>query len=124
MMAKVTKILVVDDEISLVKLCQIILGGVGYQVRGAVSGPQALLMIDEEMPDVVLLDVMMPDMDGIEVCRRIRAEHTDVPFILMYTADGREETRNNSLAAGANALITKETPIFELPAKLKTFLPA
>jgi two-component system sensor histidine kinase ChiS len=74
------------------------------------------------MPDVVLLDVMMPGMDGIEVCRQIR-NRFDVsnPRILMYTADSRKETRESSLAAGADDLITKETPIFELPDKINSF---
>lgn len=119
----VRKILVVDDEISLVELCQIIFENAGYAVRGAINGRDALDMVTEEMPDLILLDVMMPGMDGIEVCRRIRSEYeSNGPYILMYTADNRTETRHDSLAAGANALITKETPVFELPAKVSTFL--
>jgi DNA-binding response OmpR family regulator len=124
MIAQASKILVVDDEASLVQLCQFILEEAGYRVRGAVSGRQALRMITEEMPDLVLLDVMMPGMDGLSVCRQIRAQYeSQQPYILMYTADDREETRSNSLAAGANALLTKETPIFELPLKIRSCLP-
>lgn len=124
-MTQPKKILVVDDESSLVQLCQIVLEGAGYKVRGAFSGRQALRMIDEDRPDLVLLDVMMPGMDGIEVCRQIRAQDASaLPCIVMYTADDRDTTRHNSLEAGANALLTKETPIFELPVKLNNYLTA
>ena len=62
-------------------------------------------------------------MDGIEVCRQIRArQDNEQPRIIMYTADERDSTRDNSLAAGADALITKETPIYDLPGKIKTYL--
>lgn len=119
------KILVVDDERSLVELCQIILQQAGYLVRGANNGRQALQLVDEEPPDLVLLDVMMPGMDGIEVCRRIRNRFVkSPPCIVMYTADDREETRSNSLAAGANAVLTKETPVFDLPDRIGAYLTA
>ena len=119
------KILVVDDERSLVELCQIILQQAGYLVRGAVNGRQALQMVNEEPPDLVLLDVMMPGMDGIEVCRQIRSQYEKTPpCIVMYTADEREETRCNSLAAGANAVLTKETPVFDLPGRISSYLMA
>ena len=122
-MGKVNKVLVVDDEISLVELCRIILENAGYQVQGAIGGLEALDFVQQDMPDVVLLDVMMPGMDGIEVCREIRSRYkSSNPCILMYTADGRKETLENSLAAGANDLITKEIPIFELPAKINNYL--
>lgn len=117
------KILVVDDEPSLVQLCEIILSQAGYQVRGANSGRQALQMINSDMPDLILLDVMMPGMTGIEVCHHIRSEHqSERPYILMYTADDRGETKRSSLAAGATGLITKETPVFELPHKISAYL--
>lgn len=122
-MALSNKILVVDDEFSLVQLCQFILEEAGFQVRGAVSGKEALTLISEEVPDLILLDVMMPGMDGIEVCRQIRSRfEVNHPIILMYTADDREQTRDNSLKAGANALLTKDTPVFELPSKISSYL--
>ncbi len=122
-MAYTNKILVVDDEISLVQLCQLILEDAGYRVRGAVSGSQALRLVKEEMPDLILLDVMMSGMDGFEVCRRIRGDYeAERPFILMYTADDRELIRHSSLQAGANALLTKDTPVHELASKIDTFL--
>lgn len=117
------KILVVDDDISLVQLSQLILQDMGYAVRGAVSGSQALVMIAEDMPDLILLDVMMPQMNGFELCRRIRDLYLlPIPYILMYTSDDREETRRNSLDAGADDLITKDTPISDLAAKIEILL--
>lgn len=118
------KILVVDDETSLVQLCKLILEDAGYEVRGAFSGRQALHLLTEDVPDLILLDVMMPGMDGIEVCRRIREIYpTKRPCILMYTADDREKTRANSLRAGADDLIAKDTPVIELASKISAFLP-
>lgn len=118
-----SKILVVDDEHSLVNLCLLILEQAGYTVRGAFSGKQALQMVDDEVPDLILLDVMMPGMDGIEVCRRIRQLMPEQrPYILMYTADDRQNTKTESINAGATDLISKETPIFDLPQKIQTYL--
>jgi two-component system alkaline phosphatase synthesis response regulator PhoP len=117
------KVLVVDDEQSLVNLCLLILEQSGYKVRGALSGKQALQMVGDEMPDLILLDVMMPGMDGIEVCRRIRDLGVEQrPYILMYTADDRQHTKTESLNAGATDFISKDTPIFDLPGKIKNYL--
>lgn len=122
-MGQANKILVVDDEISLVQLCQFILEDAGYKVRGALSGTEALNMITDDMPDLVLLDVMMPGMDGIETCRQIRqAYDAKRPYILMYTADDRETTRLSSLDAGANDLLTKDTPVAELASAISSYL--
>jgi CheY-like chemotaxis protein len=119
------KVLVVDDEVSLLDLYQIIFESAGYEVRGAKSGRQALEMITEEMPDLILLDVMMPGLNGIEVCREIRARYpSQNPCILMYTADDRPETRENSMEAGATGLIDKETPIFDLPTMISPYISA
>jgi DNA-binding response OmpR family regulator len=117
------KILVVDDESSLVKLCQIVLENAGFEVRGAFSGKHALNLLDDDMPDLILLDVMMPGMNGIEVCREIRANNqAKRVHIVMYTADSSDSTRRNSIEAGANDLLTKEIPIYDLPVKLNGYL--
>ncbi len=120
-MASLGKVLVVDDEISLVQLCELVLQSAGFSVCGALSGRQALRLIDEQDPDLVLLDVMMPGMDGIEVCRQIRTNKRPRK-IIMYTADLRDSTRQNSLAAGADDFITKDIPIYDLPSRLSHFL--
>ena len=117
-------ILVVDDEVTMVHLCKLVFREAGYEVRGATSGRQALRLVSQEMPDIILLDVMMPGMDGIEVCRRIREKSDRIPKIVMYTADDRDATRTDSLQAGANHFLTKRVPIFELPDKIHGFLAA
>jgi DNA-binding response OmpR family regulator len=112
------KILIVDDDNSLVELCMIVLGAAGYEVRGAYNGPQALTMLQKELPDLILLDVMMPGMSGIEVCRQVRAEYDGSPQIVMYTADGRDATYHRSLEAGANDVLNKEVPIYEIVSRI------
>lgn len=122
-MAESKKILVVDDESSLVKLCQLVLESAGFEVRGAFSGKQALSLLTDEMPDLILLDVMMPGMNGIEVCREIRTNtQAKRVHIVMYTADSSDSTRRNSMEAGANDLLTKEIPIYDLPIRLSDYL--
>lgn len=121
-MARAKKILIVDDERSLVQLCQIILEAAGFEVRGAYNGYQALNMVTEEVPDLILLDVMMPGIDGIEVCRRIRSEYERYPRIVMYTADERDDTHDHSIEAGANAVLNKETPVYDIPSKIANYL--
>jgi DNA-binding response OmpR family regulator len=116
------RLLVVDDEASLVELCQIILEEAGYVVRGAFNGEQALKLVAEEMPDLVLLDVMMPGMSGIEVCRELRTRYDNGLRIVMYTADEREATHNKSLEAGADGVLTKEVPIYDIPSHLVRYL--
>ena len=116
-------ILVVDDEEALVQLCEIVFSDAGFVVRGATSGREALRLIEAEAPDVVLLDVMMPGMDGIEVCRRIRSSYGNRLRVVMYTADDQEATRRSSLAAGADAVLNKMMPVFDLPVHVAGYLP-
>jgi DNA-binding response OmpR family regulator len=124
MNTEANKVLVVDDEHSLVQLCQIILESAGFCVRTALNGAEALDLIRQDMPDIVLLDVMMPGMSGIEVCRHIRQKFSaHKPCIFMYTADDSRETYDTSKTAGANAFITKDTPVFDLPTKISAYMP-
>ncbi len=112
-------VLIVDDNLSLANLYQIVFERVGCVVRRVSSGAEALAGIGAEMPDVVLLDVMMPEMDGIEVCRRIRAERPYAPpCIVIYTANNRPHVREDCLAAGADAFFSKNISVFDLPAHI------
>ncbi len=123
-MTATQKILVVDDEAELVQLYRLVLESVGYDVHGAYDGKQALRIAHEEQPNLILLDVMMPGMDGIEVCRHMRDNGFDKQSckIIMYTADDSHETRQSSITAGADELVSKTTPIYDLASKIKSYL--
>ena len=116
------RVLIVDDNRPLVQLITFMLEESGYRVQGAINGQDALQRIAEEVPDLVLLDFFMPGMNGIEVCQLIRRHHEKRPYIIMHTADDCEETRQASLAAGADDLISKETPVGQLTRQLLAFL--
>lgn len=117
------KILIVDDEKDLVQLYQIVFNMAGYNVTGTTSGVEALSLITSEKPDLILLDVMMPELNGIEVCRRIRdMTQFNQPFILMYTANDSVENHQKSKDAGADTLISKQTPIEKLTETVATYL--
>ena len=81
------KILVVDDDLDTLKLVGMMLQRQGYNIVAAINGAQALSKVPAEKPDLILLDVMMPDIDGFEVCKRIRSDkaYASIP-ILMFTA--------------------------------------
>jgi CheY-like chemotaxis protein len=116
-------LLIVDDNLSLANLYQIVFEREGWQVERVSSGQEALDKLSAGAPDVILLDVMMPGMDGIEVCRRIRSQQPAAPpTIVVYTANNRPEVRESSLSAGANIFFSKNLAIFELPARLTTHL--
>jgi len=106
--AEKKRILVVDDEIYIVHILEFSLTMEGYEVVTASCGEDALRKSKERRPDLVVLDVMMPGMDGLEVCRRLRAEEEtkDVP-ILMLSAKGREMDRDAGLENGADDYILK-----------------
>jgi DNA-binding response OmpR family regulator len=101
-------ILVVDDEPNIVLSLEFLMGKEGYLVRTARDGEEALEAIRESPPDLVLLDVMMPRLDGFEVCQTIRAnpEWKDMRIVIL-TAKGREVDQEKGLALGADDYITK-----------------
>lgn len=102
------KILVVEDEESLLKLESILLTSKGYDVKGVANGQEALDAIAEEIPDLVLLDIMLPEMDGFEVCRRIKEnpQTKDLPVVMLTAKKSREDmTRGQEV--GADWYITK-----------------
>jgi adenylate cyclase len=112
------RVLVVDDEPANVRLLEAILTSRGYDVPTASSGEQALNLIAEASPDLVLLDIVMPGLDGYEVCRRIR-EQTDTAYlpVVMVTASG-DEQKVKALEAGADDFLTKPVNQSELLARV------
>ena len=111
------KVLVVDDEPQIRRVMRVILAGENYEVVEARSGEAALIKFREFMPDLVLLDLNMPGMSGLEACREIR-ETSDVPIIVL-TVRREEEEKVEALDAGADDYVTKPFGMDELLARLR-----
>jgi DNA-binding response OmpR family regulator len=120
MARKKALILVVDDDIRMVRMMKRMLELDGFQVVTAGGGEQALKLFDKETPSLVLLDIMMPDMDGYTVCRRIR-EFSEVP-IIMVTARGDDKEKVEGLDVGADDYVTKPFSASELSARVRAVL--
>jgi CheY-like chemotaxis protein len=102
------RVLVVDDNVVNVRLLEELLKSESYEVATAANGEAALEKIAQSPPDIVLLDVMMPGMDGYEVCRRIRQnEKTAQLPVIIVTALDKASDRETALEAGANAFLSK-----------------
>ena len=114
------RILVVDDEERMVRFIRLNLEHDGFQVSEAFNGTQAINKLRSSMPDLILLDVMMPDIDGFEVLKMIREIHT-VP-VIMLTAKGEEEDRIRGLESGADDYITKPFSPRELVSRVRAVL--
>ena len=117
------KILVVDDDIDTLRLVGLMLERQGYQIIAASTGQQALSLARIEKPALILLDLMMPDIDGITVARRLRAgpETKDI-LIIMFTAKGQTDDKLEGFGAGADDYLTKPTQPRELIAHVKAVL--
>lgn len=117
------EILIVDDESNIVLSLEFLMKQAGFQVRKAEDGEQALAAIEERMPDLVLLDVMMPRKNGYEVCQAIRSrpEWSRLP-VVMLTAKGRDVEREKGLAMGADDYITKPFSTQEVVDKVRETL--
>src|SRR3989339_1376415 len=102
------KILVVDDEPDVVKLLKVRLEASGYAVIEAYDGQEGLDKAHNEMPDLIILDLMLPKLNGYQVCRMLKfdAKYQKIPIILL-TARAGDEDQKQSVEAGANAYITK-----------------
>jgi DNA-binding response OmpR family regulator len=101
------KVLIVDDEPNIVISLEFLMRKSGFETSVARDGDEALLEVERFRPDLVLLDVMMPNRDGFEVCQKLRATGwTDLKIILL-TAKGRETEVAKGLAVGADAYVTK-----------------
>lgn len=114
------KILLVDDEPLMIKGLKYTLEQDGYETVSAYDGEEALKLFGESTFDIVLLDVMLPKMDGIQVCQRIR-ESSNVP-IIMLTAKGEDLDKILGLEYGADDYMTKPFNILEVKARIKTIL--
>lgn len=114
------KILIVDDEPNIIELARLYLERDGYQVEGVSNGQDALLRQSAVNPDLIILDLMLPDIDGFEVCRQIRAK-SDVP-ILMLTARKDDIDKVVGLELGADDYLTKPFNPRELVARVKAIL--
>lgn len=116
-------VLIVEDEAPLVALLRYNLEKEGFEVAEAADGEEALLLIAERPPDIVLLDWMLPLVSGIEVCRRIRrAPQTRSLPVVMLTARGEETDRVRGLDAGADDYIAKPFGLRELAARLRAVM--
>ena len=114
------KILVVDDEPKIAEICQDYLKSAGYEVVTAATGPEGLSAARREKPDLVVLDLMLPEMEGLDVCRTLRRE-SDVP-IIMLTARVEETDKLIGLELGADDYITKPFSPRELVARIRVVL--
>ena len=115
------RVLVVDDESTLADLLAMALKYEGWQVRTAGDGMAALRLARKYRPDVVVLDVMLPDVDGLEVLRRLRGQLPDIP-VLFLTARDAIEDRVAGLTAGGDDYVTKPFSLEELVARLRALL--
>jgi DNA-binding response OmpR family regulator len=120
MSSKKISILVVDDDIRMLRMMKRMLELEGFQVLVANNGEASLKSFEKETPDLVLLDIMMPDMDGYTTCKRIR-EFSQVP-IIMVTARGDDKEKVEGLDIGADDYVTKPFSASELAARVRAVL--
>ena len=120
----VRRILIVDDEPNIVTVLEFLMRGSDYEVRVARNGEEALRRAESFRPDLVLLDVMMPQRSGFEVCQKIRENPAlrDVKIVIL-TAKGRDLEKDRGLNLGANAYVTKPFSTKELMNTVRGLLP-
>lgn len=117
------KILIIDDDVDTLKLVGLMLQKQGYQIVAANNGPQGISQAEKELPDLILLDIMMPEIDGYEVARRLRANPLTATIpILMFTAKSQLDDKVTGFEAGADDYLTKPTHPAELSAHVKALL--
>jgi DNA-binding response OmpR family regulator len=116
-------VLIVDDEPNIVRSLEFLMTKAGYEVRVAHDGEQALNEIAKDPPDLVLLDAMMPNRDGFDVCQTIRANPDWAGTrVIMLTAKGRDIEREKGLAMGADDYITKPFSTREIVVQVEKIL--
>ncbi len=117
------QILIVDDTETVLLFEKTMLRGSGIELRTAKNGNKALEEVAKERPDLILLDIMMPELDGIQVCERLKADPDtkDIP-IVMVTTKGEPEMVEKAFKAGCDDYITKPLDKMELLSKVNTYL--
>ncbi|MFT4606002.1 MAG: DNA-binding response OmpR family regulator [Rhodothermales bacterium] len=118
---KMAEILLVEDDAELSQLVVRRLTDAGYKVRHVADGELALEAVEESVPDLVLLDLMLPRIDGLEVCRRLRSSHPAL-YVIMLTAKTSEIDRVVGLEVGADDYVTKPFSLEELVARIRSAL--
>ena len=116
-------VLIIEDEMAQAQILQYNLEAEGYRVKHAPSADEGLLLVEESQPDLILLDWMLPDMSGIEVCRQIKtsSDTKSIP-VIMLTARGTEDDKVRGLGVGADDYVVKPHSIKELIARIKANL--
>jgi len=117
---KTMQVAVIDDDPDILKVLRVILGARGIEVQEALSGLKGFVMVKRELPDVVLLDIMMPDIDGFEVLRKLKLdpETAGIPVIFLSAKTGKEHVERG-LSLGAQGYVTKPFDPEELVVKIE-----
>ena len=121
MSSETQRILVVDDESQITRVLRTTLSAHGYQVRTAGDGDEALEVMRDWPPDLVITDLSMPNMGGLELCRRVRAKKASLPIIVL-SVRGEEKPKVDALDAGADDYVTKPFNMNELMARVRAAL--
>ena len=116
-----SKVLVVDDDLTVAGVVVGYLERAGHRALHVANGRKALEAVSADRPDLLVLDLMLPEIDGLEVCRRVRAEHPDLP-IIMLTALGEADERIAGLEVGADDYVTKPFSPRELILRIESVL--
>ena len=117
------RVLIVDDDPDALRLIEYIFDRAGYEAHLAANGPEALLKANEVKPDLIILDVMMPDVSGLEVCERLRAQPATAHLpIIMLSAKNQVDDKVDGFDAGADDYVSKPVDPQELLARAKAVL--
>ncbi len=122
--AAMARILVCDDNPDIIELVEFILSGEGYTVETASNGRQVLQAIRDDPPDLVLLDLRMPGLEGIGVLRMLNGHGETSPPVVVLSAKGRAEDRKAAMEAGAKAYLVKPFTLHDLLDTVKRYLPS